>query len=152
MRCAKPDVEKPLLRRSASLSGDIEDAARSLLPENTPALYPRVWTGDREASTEGVQLKFMQFNVLADGLSGEDPGKGGFGAVPPQSLVCVFVCVRACVCVCVCPRVFFLVCCVHTHWTTSAVTICTGLLIQRFPSLRVACSCCVCLRIGNFDG
>mmetsp|Transcript_36661 Transcript_36661/g.59095 ORF Transcript_36661/g.59095 Transcript_36661/m.59095 type:complete len:498 (+) Transcript_36661:84-1577(+) len=83
---ARPGMAQPLLRRTASLSGDIEGAARSLLPAETPALYPRVWVNGVEAPREGVQLKFMQFNVLADGLSGEDPSKGGFNAVPPQSL------------------------------------------------------------------
>lgn len=83
----KPEVPQPLLRRTASLSGDIETAARSLLPENTPALYERKWINGRDTGRgDGVLLKFMQFNVLADGLSGEDPEKGGFDAVPALSL------------------------------------------------------------------
>ena len=36
-----------------------------------------VSTGVNETPERGVPLKFMQFNVLADGLSGEDPDKGG---------------------------------------------------------------------------
>ena len=83
----KPGFEHALLRRTQSLSEDIEGAARNLLPANTPALYPRKWAhGVTAPPKEGVELKFMQFNVLADGLSGEDPDKGGFNAVPPQSL------------------------------------------------------------------
>ena len=85
----KPGVPQPLLRRTASLSGDIEEAARSLLPADTPALYEREWASGKGADAGcngGVLLKFMQFNVLADGLSGEDPEKGGFNAVPPLSL------------------------------------------------------------------
>ena len=90
MASPKPGVNDPLLRRTASLSFDIEGAARSLLPSEVPPLYPRAWVTAKRAMGErskaGVQLKFMQFNVLADGLSGEDPHKGGFDAVPPLSL------------------------------------------------------------------
>jgi hypothetical protein len=60
---------------------------RSLLPPDIPPLYPRVWlSGKKEAPPGKVLLKFMQFNVLADGLSGEDPNKGGFKAAPPEAL------------------------------------------------------------------
>lgn len=82
----KPGVAHPLLRRTPSLSGDIEQAARSLLPSGTPALYKREWANGKATRAGGVLLKFMQFNVLADGLSGKDPEKGGFEAVPPLSL------------------------------------------------------------------
>lgn len=72
------------------LSFDVEGAARSLLPADVPPLYPRAWISTErplsERSKEGVQLRFVQFNVLADGLSGEDALKGGFYAAPPPSL------------------------------------------------------------------
>lgn len=61
---------------------------RDALPPGAPApaLYPRSWkeaTGAPEG--RGVPLTVMQFNVLADGLSGKNQELGGFTS-PPGSL------------------------------------------------------------------
>jgi len=56
-------------------------------------LYARRWANalpspaSTAATGPGVQsLRVVQFNILADGLSAQDPNKGGFRYVPPGSL------------------------------------------------------------------
>jgi hypothetical protein len=47
----------------------------------TPPLINRRWElarGEHSPAQQGVLLRVMQFNTLADGLSGMDPDKGGF--------------------------------------------------------------------------
>ena len=48
-------------------------------------LYRRRWA-DSPDTTPGVPLRVVQFNVLADGLSGRDTKLGGFDSAPPASL------------------------------------------------------------------
>ena len=52
---------------------------------NAP-LYGRRWAQSAEPPTDGVPLRVVQFNVLADGLSGRDKKLGSFDAAPPASL------------------------------------------------------------------
>ena len=51
----------------------------------TPELYVRAWL-DVPNPPCGIPVTVMQFNILADGLSGMDKEKGGFTASPPESL------------------------------------------------------------------
>ena len=48
-------------------------------------LYRRRWA-DSSDTSPGVPLRVVQFNVLADGLSGRDTKLGGFDSAPPASL------------------------------------------------------------------
>ena len=48
-------------------------------------LYRRRWA-DSSDTTPGAPLRVVQFNVLADGLSGRDTKLGGFDSAPPASL------------------------------------------------------------------
>ena len=48
-------------------------------------LYRRRWA-DSSDTTHGAPLRVVQFNVLADGLSGRDTKLGGFDSAPPASL------------------------------------------------------------------
>mmetsp|Transcript_105992 Transcript_105992/g.187745 ORF Transcript_105992/g.187745 Transcript_105992/m.187745 type:complete len:385 (+) Transcript_105992:80-1234(+) len=62
---------------------------RATLPPDAPELYAREWTEaapSSGAAAAGVPLRVVQFNILADGLSGKDENKGGFTESPPASL------------------------------------------------------------------
>ena len=52
---------------------------------NSAPLYRRRWA-DSSDTTHGAPLRVVQFNVLADGLSGRDTKLGGFDSAPPASL------------------------------------------------------------------
>lgn len=52
---------------------------------NSAPLYRRRWA-ESSKKKEGVDLRVVQFNVLADGLSGRDTKLGGFDSAPKDSL------------------------------------------------------------------
>ena len=52
---------------------------------NSAPLYRRRWA-ESSKKKEGVDLRVVQFNVLADGLSGRDTKLGGFDSAPKASL------------------------------------------------------------------
>jgi len=69
-------------------------APRSQLVPAAFDLYPRTWHTSRSATRtdqtwkdESEPLRVAQFNVLADGLSGDDKNLGGFTEVDPASLI-----------------------------------------------------------------
>mmetsp|Transcript_67778 Transcript_67778/g.126570 ORF Transcript_67778/g.126570 Transcript_67778/m.126570 type:complete len:367 (-) Transcript_67778:1-1101(-) len=54
-------------------------------------LYPRLWhVADTKGDIDGVPLRVAQFNVLADGLSGDDEKLGGFTEVGSEALMWSF--------------------------------------------------------------
>ena len=52
---------------------------------NSAPLYRRRWA-ESSKKKEGVDLRVVQFNVLADGLSGRDTKLGGFDSAPKECL------------------------------------------------------------------
>eukprot|EP01139_Manchomonas_bermudensis_P024801 Amastigsp_a843565_216.p1 type:complete len:400 gc:universal Amastigsp_a843565_216:1232-33(-) len=90
LRAATTLVSQLEDRVSGSLSArhaSVIDECRARL-----ALWPQLYTrslvplSETLAPARGLCLRVMQFNVLADGLSGSDPTKGGFTSVPPACL------------------------------------------------------------------
>ena len=49
-------------------------------------MYQRAWASASEVAGARQSLHVVQFNILADGLSGKHPSKGGFTEAPPGSL------------------------------------------------------------------
>ena len=69
---------------TAHLSSQFGSISKAGMANSAP-LYRRRWA-ESSKKKEGVDLRVVQFNVLADGLSGRDTKLGGFDSAPKDSL------------------------------------------------------------------